>query len=126
MKNAFVRFSQTCVQVLAGGGLMVGALLAGQVNPVTVTLPHAVTIGSTTLPSGQYTISSIDMRDGDEYFIVRGEHTPTVTLQAQRIEASTDNAKQTEVVFSEQGDQWHFDKMFLKGGSSGYQFVNGK
>ena len=82
-------------------------------------------VGSTTLPSGEYTISTILMSDGDEYFIVRGDHTPTVTLQAQKIDAET-GVNQTEVVFSKDGSAWHFEKLFLKGDSTGYQFVNSR
>lgn len=122
MKNAFMRFGLTCV---FGGLLGVSALFAGQVNRVTLTLPHAVQVGSTTLPSGEYTISTILMSDGDEYFIVRGDHTPTVTLQAQKIDAET-GVNQTEVVFSKDGSAWHFEKLFLKGDSTGYQFVNSR
>ena len=124
MKNAFARFGQTCVSIVIGSGLIAGALLAGQVNRVTVTLPHAVAVGSTTLPSGEYTLSSLDMSDGDEYFIVRGDHAPTVTLQAQKIDAASDESNKTQVVFSQDGPEWHFEKLFLKGVSTGYQFVS--
>jgi hypothetical protein len=127
MKNAFVRFGRTCVSgltaVVIGGGLMAGGLLAGSPNRVEVTLPHAVTVGSTTLPSGHYTISSLNMSDG-EYFIVRGDGTPIVTLQAMRI--SPDESDKTQVVFSEDGGSWHFDKLFIAGDGTGYRFVNGK
>ena len=62
---------RTCARLSIAGGLLAGALLAGSVNPVTVTLPHAVTVGSATLPSGKYTISSVDTGDGGEpYFVV--------------------------------------------------------
>lgn len=121
MKNAFMRFGLTCV---FGGVLGATALFAAQVNRVTVTLPHAVTVGSTTLPTGEYTISSFEMSDGDGYFIIRGDHTPTVTIQAQKIDVDAEGAKQTEVVFSQDGSGWHFEKMFLKDDSTGYQFVN--
>lgn len=84
---------------------MAGAIFAASGNTVTVTLPHAVTVGSTILPSGQYTMSPIEMVDGNEYFVVRGEKTPVVTLQAQRIDAS-DN--KTHVVLSKDGDNWRF------------------
>jgi hypothetical protein len=126
MKNAFVRFGRTCVSVVAVSGLAAVALLAGQVSRVTVTLPHAVTVGSTTLPSGEYTISSVDMSDRDEYFIVRGDHTPTVTLTAHKIDSAPDLSGKTAVVFSQDGDQWHFDKLFVKGDDTGYQFLNAK
>jgi hypothetical protein len=100
---------------------MACALFAASPNTVTVTLPHAVTVGSTTLPSGQYTISGMEMSDGNEYFTVRGANTAAVTLQAQRIDAA-DGGK-TQVVFSKDGESWHFGKLFLEGGGTAYEFV---
>jgi len=126
MKNAFSRFGYTCASVVIGGVLAASALLAGQVNRVTVTLPHSVKVGSTVLPSGEYTISSMSMADGDEYFIVRGEHTPVVTLAAQKIDAADEQTNRTQLLFSQDGSDWHFERMFLKGDSIGYQFVNAK
>ncbi len=123
MKNAFSRIGRTCAQVAMAGGLMAGVMFAGEVNPVTVTLPHAVTVGSTTLPSGEYTISSVDMADG-ELFVVRSANNPTVSLLAEKIGSPDQN--KTEVVFTKDGDTWHFDKLFLQGDETGYQFINVK
>ena len=123
MKNAFSRMGRTCAQVAMAGGLIAGVMFAGQVNPVTVTLPHAVTVGSTTLPSGEYTISSVDMTDG-ELFVVRSANGPTVSLLSERIDAHDQN--RTEMVLSKDGDNWHFDKLFIQGDETGYQFINVK
>jgi len=123
MKNAFSRIGRTCARVAMAGGLMVGVMLAGEVNPVTVTLPHAVTVGSTTLPSGEYTISSVDMADG-ELFVVRSANGATVSLLSEKIEAPDQD--KTKVVFTKDGDNWHFDKLFIQGDETGYQFVNVK
>jgi hypothetical protein len=123
MKNAFSRIGRTCAQVAMAGGLMAGVMFAGEVNPVTVTLPHAVTVGSTTLPSGEYTISSVDMADG-ELFVVRSANSPTVSLLAEKIGSPDQN--KTEIVFAKDGDNWHFDKLFLQGDETGYQFINVK
>jgi hypothetical protein len=123
MKNAFSRLGRTCARLGVAGGLLAGALLAGSPNPVTVTLPHAVTVGSTTLPSGQYTISSVNMGDGgDSYFIVRSANSPVVALPALKIDAP-DQGK-TEVVFTKDGDTWRFNKMFIEGEDIGYEFLN--
>jgi hypothetical protein len=101
---------------------MAGALLAGNVNEISVTLPHAVAVGSATLPSGKYTLSSFEM-GAEEYFIVRTDHgTAVATLQAQPIDSEGDSA-QTKVVFSKDGDVWHFDKLELAGEGASYQFV---
>lgn len=99
---------------------MAGAILAASPNTITVNLPHSVAVGSTVLPSGQYTMTPVGMSDGNDYFIVRGENTPAVTLQAQRINV---NDSQTRVVFSKDGDTWHFDRLFVNGDPSAYEFV---
>ncbi|MDP9170193.1 MAG: hypothetical protein M3N54_06225 [Acidobacteriota bacterium] len=116
-----MRAGYTCVSMLIAGGLVAAGLFAGQSTaPVSVTLPHAVTVGNTVLPSGEYTISSIDMANGDEYFVIRSAHSPTVTLQAQKLAAGDDLA--TQVVFSKDGETWHFDKMFIQGTTKGSSF----
>lgn len=125
MNNAFVQMGRTCVFTLIAGGLMAGALVAGSLNEVKLTVPHEVTVGSTTLPSGEYTISALDMPDGAEVFVVRSEHGPTVTLAAQRIEANEQTDK-TEVLFKTDGDKWRFDKLFVQGDDTGYMFLSGK
>jgi hypothetical protein len=99
---------------------MAGAMFAGQMNEVSVTLPHAVTVGSTTLPVGHYTITDLEM-GGQEFFIVRGDHTPTVTLASERIVGDADK---TEVVLSRDGDQWRFDKLTVDGAT--YQFTSAR
>jgi hypothetical protein len=102
---------------------MAGALMAGSINPISVTLPHAVTVGSTVLPSGQYTMTSADTSDGNEYFVLRGAHTPTVTLPARKIASDNDA---TRVVLSQDGETWRFQKLFVSGGGAAYEFVNTK
>ena len=123
MKNAFSRIGRTCAQVAMAGGLMAGVMFAGQVNPVTVTLPHAVMVGSVTLPSGEYTISSVDMGDS-EVFVVRSPGNPTVSVMAEKIDAQDED--KTELVLTKDGDNWHFDKLFIRGDEIGYQFLNAK
>jgi hypothetical protein len=122
MKNAFSRMSSKCALMIGAGVLMAGGLFAGQINEITVTLPHAVSVGSTTLPAGQYVISSFEM-GGEEIFIVRGNHTPVVTLLSER---TGGDAGKTQVTLSKDGDQWHFDKLSVEGDNSTYQFVNSK
>jgi len=100
-----------------GGALLAGSLFAGQT--VNVTLPHAVTVGSTTLPSGQYSLTTMEMSDGNEYFVVRGQNA-SVTIQAQKIDSN--QADKTHVVFSKDGDTWHFDRLYIEGDLTAYEF----
>ena len=74
----------------------------------------------------EYTLSAIDMGDGNEYFVMRSEHGPTVALSAQRIDAA-EAAGRTEVTIQKDGDSWHLDKVFVHGSdNSGYQFLDQK
>jgi hypothetical protein len=129
MKNAFSRMSYKCASIFGAAVLMGGAAvltgsaaLAGQLNEIKVTLPHPVTVGSATLPVGEYTIDSFEM-GGQEFFIVRGEHTPAVTLLSERVDADADK---TQVTLSKDGDQWHFDKLTIEGESQAFQLRSGK
>src|SRR5438309_116965 len=95
MNNAFVRFGMKCVSgALVTGALMVGSLMAATQNNVTITLPHSVTVGNNTLPAGNYTISTLQMSDG-EYFVVRSadKGVAIATIQAQKIDASSDKTQ---------------------------------
>lgn len=121
MKNAFSRIGQTCVF----GVLMASAMFAASVDRVTVTLPHAVTVGATTLPSGTYNLSAIDMGDGSEYFVMRSEHGLAVTLSAMKIDPS-EAAGKTQITIQKDGDLWHLDKLFVHGDNNAYQFFDQK
>lgn len=122
MKNAFSRIGQTCVF----GVLMAGAMFAGSVERVTVTLPHAVTVGATTLPSGEYTLSAIEMGDGNDYFVIRSGNGPAVTLPAQKIDAA-EIADKSQFTLQKDGDLWRLDKLFVHGNdNTGYRLIDQK
>lgn len=118
MKNAFARFGRTCVSTLVGGALAACSLLAAS-NVVTVNLPQNVTIGSTTLPSGQYSISSLNSNGGDDMFVIRSEK-GAVVVQAQRTDAPF-GVEETRVVLAKDGDSWSIDKLIVDGRA--YQFL---
>jgi hypothetical protein len=101
---------------------MAAAVFAAPVNAVSVNLPYPVTVGSTTLPAGQYVMSGFEMA-GEDLFVVRGEHTQPVTLRGMRIDSDSDK---TEVTLSKDGDTWHFDKLTVAGEGEAYQFVGVK
>jgi|GEM_PF-3209742 len=128
MKNAFSRIGQTCVSTLTKGAiagvLLAGGVFAASIHPVTVTLPHAVTVGATTLPSGEYTLSSVDMNDSSTFFVLRSVNGAAVTLQARKIDPPASD--KTSVTFQKDGDAWHLGTLFIRGDASGYQFTDRK
>jgi len=108
-------------RIAISGILAAGAMFAASMNDLTVTLPHAVSVGSTTLPGGTYTISPMETRDGAEYFVVRGRGTAPVILTAQKTDSAVE-APKTEITLSETGDTWKLDKLVIQGETTGYEF----
>jgi len=108
-------------RIAIGGVLAAGAMFAAQMNNLTVTLPHAVTVGSTTLPGGTYTITPMETSAGNEYFVVRGDKGAPVVLNAQKLQR--DAAPKTQVTFSEDGDTWHFENLSIQGETTAYEFT---
>src|SRR4051794_26227888 len=119
MKNAFARFGRTCVSMMIGGALAACALAAATTSVVTVNLPYAVTVGSSTLPSGHYTISSMNS-NGEDLFLIRSENGTAVTVQAQKI-VPQGRAEKTEVTLSKDGDTWSLNTLFVDG--EAFQFL---
>ncbi|MDE3198019.1 MAG: hypothetical protein KGN84_16850 [Acidobacteriota bacterium] len=124
MKNAFSRMGWTCASMIVGGALLAGSMFAATVTPVSVDLPHDVTVGSVVLPTGHYTMSSIEM-GGGQIFIVRSDDGKTATLPAQAVASGDSNAR-TQVVLSKDGDTWRFDRLTVAGEGQTYQFNGGK
>lgn len=123
MKNTIARFGKSFGSLLAVGSLLACGLFAGTTALVTVNLPHAVTIGNATLPSGQYTISAVDMASGDDLFIIRSDKGNTaITLQAQKVMLAGHSDK-TQVTMSKDGDNWNLDSLVVAGTDFSYQFT---
>lgn len=104
-----------------GGILAAGAMFAASMNDLTITLPHAVSVGATTLPSGTYTISPMETSDGTEYFVMRGNKMSPVVLPAQKTDSPV-AASKTEVTLTETGDTWKLDKLSIQGETTGFEF----
>src|SRR5580658_6840685 len=72
MKNAFSRIGYTCASILFAGGLMnaVTPANAEMHDLAYVTLSQPTEVGSTTLPSGKYTISTLN----NDVYLIRSEN----------------------------------------------------
>jgi hypothetical protein len=112
MKNAFSL-------ILAGGILAASAMFAAPLSEVTVNVPHEVTVGSTVLPAGAYTMLPYETSNGAEFFIVRSNNTSLV-VPVQKVEG--DSATKTAVTFSEDGGAWHLNRLSVEGETTSYEF----
>jgi hypothetical protein len=123
--NTFKSIGTKVVSAMIATGLMAGAAFAAGGNTVSVTLPQAVSVGSATLPSGQYTITESSLADGNSLFVFRSEKgEATVAVASKNADPSAD--QKTEVVLSKEGGTLHLDKLFIEGDGVGYQFAETK
>ena len=106
--------------ILAGGILAASAMFASPLNEVTVNVPHEVTVGSTVLPAGAYTMLPYETSNGAEFFIVRSNNTALV-VPVQKVEG--ESATKTSVTFSEDGGAWHLGKLSIEGETTSYEFA---
>ncbi len=124
MKNALQRFGYTCVAAMIAAGItgtvLVQNMQAQPLNLISVTLPQDVTIGSSVLPAGNYTIQDIDPASGNHLFVFRGEN-KTVVVPGATVE-SLESAK-TAVVLTRTGSAARLDKLVIEGSSIGYDFA---
>jgi hypothetical protein len=111
---------KTLALTIAAGILAVGSLFAATVNDVKVTLTHPATVGSTTLPSGNYTLSPMETSDGAGFFVVRGNNVAPVVIPVQKVVGAT--APKTELTITETGNDWRIEKLSIEGESTAYAF----
>jgi hypothetical protein len=105
-------------------GLIAGAAF-GAGSVVTVNLPEAVSVGNTTLASGQYTITEFSVASGRSLFVFRSDKGETASIMGSRT-ADAPDAQKTAVVFSNEGGTLRADKLFIEGEQTGIQFADSK
>ena len=120
--NTFKSIGTKVMTAIVATGLVAGAAFAASGDTITVNLPQAVTVGSTTLASGEYKISETSLNDGDSLFVFRSDKGETVTAVAMRSVSPAVDQK-TEVVLANEGGSMHLDKLFVAGEAVGYQFA---
>ena len=106
-----------CGCMLMAGAMTMNLASAETRDLASVDLPHAVVVGSTTLPSGHYTISET----GDDAFLIHSDNGVSAVVLGQRFDASSE-ADKTHVVLSGDDNALHLDKLFIGGESTGYEF----
>jgi len=119
--NALKNIGTKFAAVVIATGLVAGAAFAASGATVKVTLPEAVSIGNTTLASGEYTITESTISGGASLFVFRDAKGDTASAVALKT-AEPSNDQKTQVVLSNTGGTLHLDKMFIEGNSAGYQF----
>jgi hypothetical protein len=109
------------------------ALYAAGDTSVNVTLPDAVSVGRTTLPAGNYTITEVAPGELQSTFVFRnGTGNTAAVVEARKTVSPTDvdswgASQKTEVILTpDEGGKLHLNKMFIEGDTTGYRFVDTK
>jgi hypothetical protein len=117
MKNAMLRVGYTCASILIAGALTITAGKAEVRDLANVNFTQPVTVGTTTLPEGHYTISNVSEgvflihSDNGEHAIVLGKTVDTLS-----------EAPKTEVLLKNDGEGFRLDKLVFGGETSGIGF----
>jgi hypothetical protein len=119
MKNAFLRIGYTCASLLVAGGFMIAVTPANaEMHDLAyVTLSQPVTVGTTTLPGGQYTISS----EGDNVFLIHSDKGNNALIYGRPVDIN-DAAKKTEVILKGDNEGMRLDQLRFQGESTAYEF----
>jgi len=107
-------------RIIMTGIVAAGAIWASPVSDITITLPHAVTVGSAVLPGGRYTLSPMEAKDGAEYFVLRGQNIEPLILPTQKSEDKA-AATKSQVTLTKDGDTWHLGKLSIEGDTTSYE-----
>jgi len=105
---------------LFGMGLLLATSSAyAQTINLKADIPFDFVVGKTTLPSGEYTIRSLNM---DPALSIGGSaHNPILFL-AKRCSSRSPSA-QSKLVFARYGDRYFLSEMWIEGNSTGRQLL---
>ncbi len=114
--------------VVTATGLAAGTAFAATGVQVNVTLPDSVSVGYTTLGSGQYTITEYPVgASAWSTLVFRNDDGETAAVVTALRSADRADDSKTEVILSPDNEGiLHLDKMFIEGQITGYKFVDTK
>lgn len=110
MKKRTLLTLGVCLASVLGIGLTTASAHSMDVR---VTLPFAATVGSVTLPAGDYTIQSLSGNSSAVVF--RSANGSAVTAATIQVSDSSKSSGQTEVMFQRTDGKYSIDKIFVAG-----------
>lgn len=116
MKSAMLRLGYTCASILIAGVLTITAGKAEIRDLANVTFTQPVTVGTTTLPEGHYTISTVS----EGVFLIHSDSGDHAIVLGRPID--TAEPSKTEVTLKNDGEGFRLDKLLFEGQTSGVGF----
>lgn len=113
------------VYILAFASLCFGLTVANaqDIQTMAVKFPFAVTVGSRTLPAGNYIISSFDSASDAPIFLVRGVGGSVVTFASARTVSAPHKLTKDDVVVEVSGGKHVLSQVRLQDSDSIYELV---
>jgi hypothetical protein len=100
----------------------IGAANAQPRTSITLTLPHTVTAGTTTLPAGEFTLTPLEDNGRETLFLLQSGTRSGLFLQlARAVELDNPQSTPTEVVMRRVGDTFEIQSILISG--KGYRFL---
>jgi hypothetical protein len=121
MKKTLVAAAVVCLASVLG----IGSAFAQMTNIMKVTLPVAVTVGSTVLPAGDCTIQSLQADGAGSVLLLRASDGTSIEVLANRINEAQ-SATQTHVTLRSEGTAHQLDRVWLAGQHTGYELLGVK
>jgi hypothetical protein len=88
------------------------------------TLHYPVAVGAVTIPSGDYTIRSVDTGNDSPVLAIRSEMGTNVNVLANRIQMPQSGvAEKTELVITGHSGHYQLDKIWIAGQEYGYELA---
>jgi hypothetical protein len=97
--------------------------VAAAQNLITVKLPNAAMVGSTTLPAGEYTVRELAGNGNGAVLQFTDGKGDLATVYAQEVVTDSHTADKTEVVLKSDGERFQVDKIFLGDRDYGFQLA---
>ena len=115
-----------CLASVLGLAISTQPASAQMIETVKVTLAHATSVGSVTLPAGDYTIRDI-RDDGSSQVLQIRSLDGELSVSAMVMPVSQANhgtAERTQVVFRMTGGKYQLEKVWIAGREYGYELLS--
>jgi hypothetical protein len=90
---------------------------------MTVKLPNAAMVGSTTLPAGDYTVRELEASGNSAVIEFTNSKGNTATVLASEVEADRKSPDRTEVILKSDGERLQVDQIWLADRDYGFQIA---
>lgn len=121
MKTRFFQTAGVSLATVLGLGLATFSASAATLD-IRVNLPYEASVGSVTLPAGEYSIQTMNTNGASALLFRTADGGSVAIATAQAI--ANNSSGQTRVELQKVGDKYQIDKIFVEGRATGFDLLN--